>query len=78
MMENLMRQMGQEYKEEAPNLEINPHSEIITKLKSLDDAQKRADLVHLLFDSAKLLEKGSLEDANHFSERLNKLIISAL
>lgn len=78
MMENLMRQMGQEYKEEAPNFEINPHSEIITKLKSLDDEGKRADLVHLLFDSAKLLEKGSIEDANHFSERLNKLIISAL
>lgn len=78
MMENLMRQMGQEYKEEAPNFEINPHSEIITKLKSLDDEDKRADLVHLLFDSAKLLEKGSIEDANHFSERLNKLIISAL
>lgn len=78
MMENLMRQMGQEYKEEAPNFEINPHSEIITKLKSLDDESKRADLVHLLFDSAKLLEKGSIEDANHFSERLNKLIISAL
>lgn len=78
MMENLMRQMGQEYKEEAPNFEINPHHAIITKLKSLDDEAKLTDLVHLLFDSAKLLEKGSIEDANHFSERLNKLIISAL
>ncbi len=77
MMENLMRQMGQEYKEEAPNFEINPHHAIITKLKSLDDEAKLTDLVHLLFDSAKLLERGSLEDANAFSERLNKLIISA-
>ena len=78
MMENLMRQMGQEYKEEAPNFEINPKHEIITKLKSLDSEQKRADLIHLLFDSAKLLEKGSIEDANLFSERLNKLIISSI
>lgn len=78
MMENLMRQMGQEYKEEAPNFEINPRHAIISKLKELDDSQKRADLVHLLFDSAKLLEKGSIEDASNFSERLNKLIISAL
>ena len=78
MMENLMRQMGQEYKEEAPNFEINPKHEIIAKLKALDSEQKRADLIHLLFDSAKLLEKGSIEDANLFSERLNKLIISSI
>lgn len=78
MMENLMRQMGQEYKEEAPNFEINPKHEIITKLKALDSEQKRKDLIHLLFDSAKLLEKGSIEDANLFSERLNKLIISSI
>ena len=78
MMENLMRQMGQEYKEEAPNFEINPQHEIIAKLKALDSADKRADLIHLLFDSAKLLEKGSIEDANLFAERLNKLIISSI
>lgn len=78
MMENLMRQMGQEYKEETPNFEINPKHEIITKLKALDSEQKREDLIHLLFDSAKLLEKGSIEDANLFSERLNKLIISSI
>ena len=78
MMENLMRQMGQEYKEEAPNFEINPKHEIIAKLKALDSEQKREDLIHLLFDSAKLLEKGSIEDANLFSERLNKLIISSI
>lgn len=78
MMENLMRQMGQEYKEEAPNFEINPRSEIIQKLKALDSNEKRTDLIHLLFDSAKLLEKGSIENASLFSERLNKLIISAL
>lgn len=78
MLENLMRQMGQDYKEEAPNFEINPQNEIINKLKSLDDSEKKADLVHLLFDSAKLLEKGSIENANSFNERLNKLIISSI
>lgn len=78
MLENLMRQMGQDYKEEAPNFEINPQNEIIKKLKSLDEGEKKADLVHLLFDSAKLLEKGSIENANSFNERLNKLIISSI
>lgn len=78
MLENLMRQMGQDYKEEAPNFEINPQNEIIKKLKSLDDSEKKADLVHLLFDSAKLLEKGSIENANSFNERLNKLIVASI
>lgn len=78
MLENLMRQMGQDYKEEAPNFEINPQNNIIKKLKSLDDSDKKADLVHLLFDSAKLLEKGSIENAKHFNERLNKLIIASI
>lgn len=78
MLENLMRQMGQDYKEEAPNFEINPQNDIIKKLKSLDDSDKKADLVHLLFDSAKLLEKGSIENAKHFNERLNKLIIASI
>ncbi len=78
MMENLMRQMGQDYKEEAPDFEINPRSELMQKLKALESAEKREDLLLLLFDSAKILEKGSLQNANAFAERLNRLILSSL
>lgn len=75
MMEQLMKQMGQEIKEEAPIFEINPNNTIIKKLKDLDDSKKE-DLIYLLFDSAKLLNKGSMSDASNFTERLNKFIES--
>ena len=78
MMEQLMRQMGQEIKEEAPIFEINPNHEIIKKLKDLNDEEKLKDLVFVLFDSAKLLEKGSINDANSFSQRINKLIMMSV
>ena len=78
MMEQLMRQMGQEIKEESPIFEINPNHEIIKKLKDLNDEEKLKDLVFVLFDSAKLLEKGSINDANSFSQRINKLIMMSV
>lgn len=74
MMEQLMRQMGQEVKENAPIFEINPNNSIIKKLNSIDDKEKLSDIVYVLFDNAKLLEKGALSDASEFSKRVNKLI----
>lgn len=78
MMEQLMRQMGQEVKEESPIFEINPNHEIIKSLKDLKDDEKLKDLIFVLFDSAKLLEKGSINDANSFSQRINKLIMMSV
>lgn len=78
MMEQLMRQMGQAVKEESPIFEINPNHVIIKKLKDLKDDEKLKDLIFILFDSAKLLEKGSINDANGFSQRINKLIMMSV
>ena len=78
MMEQLMRQMGQAVKEESPIFEINPNHVIIKKLKDLKDDEKLKDLIFVLFDSAKLLEKGSINDANGFSQRINKLIMMSV
>lgn len=78
MMEQLMRQMGQAVKEESPIFEINPNHTIIKKLKDLKDDEKLKDLIFVLFDSAKLLEKGSINDANGFSQRINKLIMMSV
>lgn len=78
MMEQLMRQMGQAVKEESPIFEINPNHIIIKKLKDLKDDEKLKDLIFILFDSAKLLEKGSINDANGFSQRINKLIMMSV
>ncbi|RAX52231.1 molecular chaperone HtpG [Helicobacter sp. 16-1353] len=74
MMEQLMRQMGQEVKESAPIFEINPNNDIIKKLNNIDDKEKLSDIVYILFDNAKLLEKGALSDASEFSKRINKLV----
>lgn len=74
MMEQLMRQMGQEAPKETPIFELNPNHSIIKKLQKLDDESRLQDLIYLLFDSAKILEKGTLSDASDFSKRLNKLI----
>lgn len=76
MMEQLMRQMGQEVKEEIPIFEINPNHAIMKKLQNLGDKEKLQDVVNILFDSAKLLDGGSLIDVNNFSDRLNRLILS--
>ena len=76
MMEQLMKQMGQDFKEEAPIFEINPEHAIIKKLQNMEDKEKLKDLVNILFDSARLLEKGSILDATNFSDRLNRFIES--
>lgn len=78
MMEQLMRQMGQEVKEDSPVFEINPNHEIIKKLKDLNDNEKLKDVIFVLFDSAKLLEKGTISDANSFAQRVNKLIMMSV
>ena len=71
-----MKQMGQDFKEEAPIFEINPEHAIIKKLQNMEDKEKLKDLVNILFDSARLLEKGSILDATNFSDRLNRFIES--
>lgn len=75
MMEQLMKQMGQDFKENAPIFEINPDNKIIKEIKNLDES-KKSDLIYLLFDSAKLLNKGTMSDATSFADRLNRFIES--
>lgn len=75
MMEQLMKQMGQDFKEDAPIFEINPDNKIIKEIKNLDES-KKSDLIYLLFDSAKLLNKGTMSDATSFADRLNRFIES--
>ncbi|BCD51363.1 molecular chaperone HtpG [Helicobacter suis] len=77
MMANLMRQMGQDVPSQPKTLELNISHAIIQKLKEIEDKAILSDIAHLLFDSAKLLEKGALKNAKAFSERLNKTILRA-
>lgn len=77
MMANLMAQMGQSLPQERI-LELNITHPIITKLKTLSDEEKLKSTITLLYGNAKLLESGSLGDAQDFCNHLNTLIEKTL
>lgn len=83
MMANLMRQMGQEPPKAKKTLQINVNHNIFAKLidsgaDSSLESGKLQNIAHLLYDSAKLLESGSLESAKDFTARLHALIQESL
>ena len=83
MMANLMRQMGQEPPKAKKTLQINVNHSIFAKLidsgaDSSLESGKLQNIAHLLYDSAKLLESGSLESAKDFTARLHALIQESL
>ncbi|WP_299327484.1 molecular chaperone HtpG [uncultured Helicobacter sp.] len=83
MMANLMRQMGQEPPKAKKTLQINVNHSIFAKLidsgaDSSLESSKLQNIAHLLYDSAKLLESGSLESAKDFTARLHALIQESL
>ncbi len=77
MMANLMAQMGQSLPQERI-LELNITHPIITKLKETTDEEKLKNTITLLYGNAKLLESGSLGNAQDFCNTLNTLIEKTL
>ncbi|AFI06476.1 molecular chaperone HtpG [Helicobacter cetorum] len=78
MMANFMRQMGQNVPESKKTLELNPNHAILQKLLKCEDKEQLNTFIWLLYDGAKLLEKGALKDAKSFNERLNSVLLKAL
>ncbi|PUD77502.1 molecular chaperone HtpG, partial [Helicobacter pylori] len=78
MMANFMRQMGQSVPESKKTLELNPNHAILQKLLKCEDKEQLSAFIWLLYDGAKLLEKGALKDAKSFNERLNSVLLKAL
>ncbi|GAA7102045.1 molecular chaperone HtpG [Helicobacter pylori] len=78
MMVNWMRQMGQSVPESKKTLELNPNHAILQKLLKCEDKEQLNAFIWLLYDGAKLLEKGALKDAKSFNERLNSVLLKAL
>ncbi len=78
MMANWMRQMGQSVPENKKTLELNPNHVILQKLLKCEDKEQLSTFIWLLYDGAKLLEKGALKDAKSFNERLNSVLLKAL
>ncbi|MUU59938.1 molecular chaperone HtpG [Helicobacter pylori] len=78
MMANFMRQMGQSVPESKKTLELNPNHAILQKLLKCEDKEQLSTFIWLLYDGAKLLEKGALKDAKSFNERLNSVLLKVL
>ncbi len=78
MMANFMRQMGKSVPESKKTLELNPNHAILQKLLKCEDKEQLGAFIWLLYDGAKLLEKGALKDAKSFNERLNSVLLKAL
>ncbi|MCQ2673067.1 molecular chaperone HtpG [Helicobacter pylori] len=78
MMANFMRQMGQSVPESKKTLELNPNHAILQKLLKCEDKEQLNAFIWLLYDGAKLLEKGALKDAKSFNERLNSVLLKVL
>lgn len=77
MMANLMRQMGQELPKGKKSVQINVNHSIFDKLAKVDST-KAKDIALMLYDSARLLESGVLDNAKDFSHRLHALIDESL
>lgn len=78
-MQQMMKQMGQDNLPKVkPILEINPDSEIFTKLATSKDYTMLHDISFLVLDQARLQEGMAIDDVAGFATRLNKIITKAL
>lgn len=75
-IERLLSAAGRLDAASKPVLEINPRNDRIVALARLGeaDADFRADVAHLLYDEARVLDGDKPVDARAFSERLARLI----
>jgi molecular chaperone HtpG len=75
-IERLLHAAGRLDNAAKPVLEINPGHERILALAKLgsDDLAFRQDVVHMLYDEARILDGGKPIDAKAFSQRMSRLI----
>ena len=79
-IERLLSAAGRLDKAMKPVLEINPRHERILALAKLSDEDLpfRQDMVHLLYDEARILDGDKPKDAKVFSQRISTLIERSL
>ena len=74
----MLKAAGQQAPESKPILEINPHHDLVLKLKEESaDSQRFDDWSHVLLDQATLAEGGQLENPAAFVRRVNSLLSAA-
>ncbi len=74
--QRLLKSAGQNIPAAKPILEINPHHQLVQRLKAEADDARFGDLAKVLFDQSMLAEGGQLEDPAGFVKRLNQLMLA--
>lgn len=79
-LERLLANAGKIQSAARPILEINPRHQLVVALAALGDEQKahKEDVVHLLFDEARILDGDQPADSRGFSDRLARVISRGL
>ncbi len=74
-MRRLLQAQGQAPPAVAATLEINVAHPLVRYLEKLPAGENFDELVHVLYDQARLNESGQLEQPAQFSRRLNSLLV---
>ena len=61
-----------------PILEVNPRHAMVSALASAEDNTLRSDVVHLLLDTARVLDGERPINASAFAERLNRMMTRSI
>jgi molecular chaperone HtpG len=80
MMAQMLKQMGQteNIPEVKPILEINPKSEILEKLSTLEDEELVKDVANTLLDQARLFNGDEVRNSVEFIQRMNRVISKSI
>lgn len=73
-LQRMLKNSGHGMPQGKPILEVNPEHYLVKKMNETTNDAKKADLAHVLFDQAMLVEGGDLEDPAIFVSRMNALL----
>jgi len=74
-MRQILAASGQEVPETKPTLEINPSHPLVERLQAEQAEDRVADLVHVIYEQARLAGGEALTDAASYVRRINKLLL---
>ncbi|MGO4407596.1 molecular chaperone HtpG [Bosea sp. RAF48] len=76
--ERLLSAAGRVDSAAKPILEVNPRHAMVAALASVEDGALRADIAHLLVDTARILDGERPVDASGFAKRLSRVVARSL
>ncbi|THB74202.1 MAG: molecular chaperone HtpG [Gammaproteobacteria bacterium] len=76
-IQRMLKSAGHAMPQGKPILEINPEHALVKRMNDNLGADAFADLAHVLFDQALLVEGGQIDDPNEFVRRMNSLLAKA-